>query len=85
MRVEVFDINYASRPSWKSHGEGRATCKGTLNSDGSLDLHAAEWPEGIRGGKEVFVTIPVEAVEALFRAIMDRKAKEVIEQVEGKT
>lgn len=85
MLTEVFDLNYPSRPSWRRTGEGRATIKVTINHQGGLDIRAGEWPEGLRGGKEVYVTVPPEEADKLLKAMMNRKAGEVIEQVEGQT
>lgn len=62
--LPVFEHSYKSRPSWKSYGEGHARIKITRSRHG-FDFQASEYPESIRGGKEVFVSVPAEKAAEL--------------------
>ena len=55
--------SYSAKPSWKSYGEGHARVEITGSAKWqSVDIHAMEVPEGTRGLKEVYVSIPLEGL-----------------------
>ena len=56
---------YAKRPSWRSHGTGRAFIKMEMEDDGGLFIRAGEFPEELLGGKEVMVALSPEKVAEL--------------------
>lgn len=61
---------YPARPSWKCHGEGRAVVEMTCNAKWpSIGIHGSEIPEGNKGTKEVYLTVPIGPVVALLEKI----------------
>lgn len=65
MNRPTFTYNYPCRPSWKINGEGRRLIKISRCRNGDLDIEAEEIPEGLRGAKKVFITIPAEHANKL--------------------
>ncbi len=62
--------SYPSRPSWKSYGEGRAVVEISGNPKWpTIDIHGTEIPEGNKGTKEVYLSVPVGQVIALLEKI----------------
>jgi hypothetical protein len=61
-----FEWSYPKRPSWKAYGEGRATIKITKD-DGGLSITASEFPDTIKGGKEVMLNIPKQHLAKLIK------------------
>jgi hypothetical protein len=60
------------RPSWKSHGEGRAVVEITVNHNGSLEIEASEIPDGLLGSKKVYVPLSHDGARELFKALKMR-------------
>lgn len=60
--------NYPAKPSWKTYGKGRAIVEMTSNPkwpSKQIDMRCAEVPEFQHGTKEVYVSVPIQAITAL--------------------
>lgn len=63
--VTILEHNYPKRPSWKSHGKGRAVVEMRLAPDwDNIDLRCSELPEQGRV-REVYVYVPIAGVVQL--------------------
>lgn len=58
-------FSYPKTMSWSSWKDGRGSIEFTVEHDGSLVIKASETPDSIRGGKDVFITIPRDMADAL--------------------
>lgn len=65
-----------SRMSWRRHNtDGTAEYEATEEFDGSVNFHLTEMPDDYKGTKEVFVTLPSQAVDALMAMLSERRRK----------
>jgi len=69
--------NCPKRPSWKTHGQGRAIVEMDAKAGcDTIQMRCAEVPESCRGSKEVYVSVPVSSVIELLERVGYKITKE---------